>query len=145
MKVNHFLSAKLLILYIYLMLPWALKAQQIVSMPLTDASTGAVFTYTLSEEDVDMIYKAYKLVKKEDGVLDGVARESLRASLIKLFTKKPKTTAGKLRYAKIGLVSLELAEAVANKNNEKPQKEAKAAAVITALLQELMPTDVAKD
>ena len=128
-----------------LFVPLALQSQQIVSMPVTDAKTGATFTYNLGEEDVDALYKCYKMVKKEDGAADIVARETFRSLLINHFVKNPKTTAERLRYARLSSASLELAEALGNKKDDKTQKEGKAATAVTLLLQELLPKDGAAE
>ena len=135
------LSPSIIICWLFF-LPLCLQAQQIVSMPLVDTSTGATFTYNLAEEDVDVIYQIYKSVKKEEGAVDVVAHEALRTALIQLFMKQPKATSEKLRYAKLGLASIELTEALLNKGGDKSNKETKVAASITALLQELMPSEV---
>ncbi len=122
-------------------LPLALHSQSIVSMPVTDAKTGATFNYNLGEEDVDALYKCYKMVKKEDGAADIIARETFRTLLINYFVKNPKTTSERLRYARLTSAGLELAEALGNKKDDKTQKEGKSASAITLLLQELLPAE----
>jgi hypothetical protein len=126
-----------------LLLPYALKAQQIVSLPVTDASTGATFTYNLVEDDVNALYRCYKQAKKEDGAVDIVAKEAFRTLLINHFVKKPKVTAERLRYVRLASVGLELAESLGGKKDDKSAKEGKLASAVTVLLQELLPKEEA--
>jgi hypothetical protein len=137
MKKQFFLS----LLYGCLFLPLALNAQQIVSMPLTDAKTGATFTYNLGEEDVEALYSCYKMAKKEDGAADIVAKEAFRTLLVNHFVKNPKSTADHLRYVRLTSAALKLAEALGNKKDDKNQKEGRASQAVTTLLQELLPRD----
>jgi hypothetical protein len=144
LKINSFMKKLIFnsLLCCLLTIPLCLQAQQIISIPIADASIGATFTYTLVEEDVNVIYKIYKLVKKEEGVIDVVARETLRTSLINLFRKQPKATSEKLRYAKLCLASIEITETLVNKGSDKLSKETRIASSLAAFLQELMPSEV---
>jgi hypothetical protein len=122
-----------------LLMPFSMKAQQLVSMPVTDAKTGATFTYSLGEEDVEALYNCYKMAKKEDGAVDVVAKEAFRTLLINHFAKSPKSTAEHLRYARLTFAALKLTEAlVGNKKEDKALKEGKAAQATVLLLQELL-------
>ena len=122
MKIKHqIITVTSLFCFLFINLPNFLTAQRAHLTPIMSAKKtnekGVTMTYSLYQRDVDDLFEFYKLFKKEDCEADIAVYETIYNALLSYFEEEPKEVDKMLRYVRLAIPVLKIADSKVNANS----------------------------
>lgn len=122
MKTKHqIIIIASLFCFLFINLPTFLSAQRAHLTPIISVKKpndrSITMTYSLYQRDVDDLFEFYKLFKKEDCEVDMAVYETIYNALLFYFEKEPKEADKMLRYVRLAIPLLKIADSKVSKTN----------------------------